>query len=125
MRRAFLSLPVLALVLTACATTTSSEPACCVSPGPASVSGSLVGVGGPAGAGPAHWSGTISVSGRGHTTVATDARGHFHVTLRPGLYRITGTSPSFQGGRATCTAQAPVRVRPHRTTFVRVACPLR
>ena len=125
MRRALLVLPVLAVVLTACGTTsTSSEPACCAPPGPATVSGSSS-RGGPAGARPQHWSGTISITGHRHATAHTDGQGHFDVTLSPGRYRITGTSPSFDSGRGTCTAQGTVRVRPHRITFVRVVCPLR
>ena len=91
MRRLLLLLPGLAVVFTACGTTsTSTEPACCASPGAASLSGHLVGIGGPPRAGPEHWSGTISISGRGHTTVHTDVQGHFTISLPPGVYRITG-----------------------------------
>lgn len=126
MRRALLVLPVLGLALTGCGHTSSSAvTACCPASPDATVTGVLVGVGGPVGAGVQHWAGTIQLRGRASSTVSTDDRGHFTVVLPPGVYRLRGTSPQYDEGRGSCAAPHPVRLRAHRTTHVRVVCQLR
>jgi hypothetical protein len=131
--RRLVILPILAILLTACTSSSSRdslsggevEPACCPPPQDATVSGVLVGVGGPARAAVQHWSGTIHVSGAGFTTLRTDSRGHFSADLAPGTYRFTATSPSYDEGRGECMAPGPVRLRSHATVHVRVLCQLK
>ena len=117
---------VLGLALTSCGHPSSQVvPAGGPPPADAHVTGALVGVGGPPGAGPQHWSGKIHVTGRKDTTVQTDDTGHFSVDLPAGVYRFTGTSPRFNSGRGSCTARRPVTALAHQTTRVQVVCPLR
>jgi hypothetical protein len=125
MRRVLLVLLALVWVASACgsASSTTTEIACCAPAADARVVGMLVGIGGPAGAPVPHWQGTVSATGRGHLTVDTDPRGRFSLRLTPGVYRFTATSPTYAAG--TCAAATPVHVRPHRTTRVRIVCPLR
>jgi hypothetical protein len=126
MRRALVVLPAVALVLTACAPTSSpAASACCPRPDDATVTGVLVGVGGPGGASPQAWAGTISIHGTWSTTVDTDADGHFSLRLPHGRYRVTGTSPRYDDGHGACAALGKVRVRAQRTSYVRVVCQLR
>ena len=126
MRRLLLLPVVLGLALTSCGHTSSHVvPACCPPPADAQVTGALVGVGGPPGAGPHHWSGTIHVTGREDTTVQTDGTGHFSLDLPAGVYRFTGTSPQYDSGRGSCTALRPVTALAHQTTRVHVVCQLR
>ncbi len=126
MRRALVLLPVVGLVLTACGHTRApAAPACCSAPDDSSVTGVLIGVGGPAGSRPQPWAGTVSARGDRSTTVDTDAHGHFSLSLPPGVYRFTATSPQYDDGRGSCAATRPVTVRAHRPTHVRVVCPLR
>jgi hypothetical protein len=89
------------------------------------VVGALVGIGGPVGTREQHWAGTIRVRGHSFATVATDSRGHFSVRLPAGRYRFTATSPSYDGGHATCSAVHPVRLLSHHSTQVRVICQLK
>jgi hypothetical protein len=103
------------------------EPACCP-PSPqhqASVSGVLVGIGGPAAVPPRHWAGTIRVRGSAVATFDTDDHGHFSRVLPAGTYRFTATSPSYDGGHGTCRAEGRVRLRAHHPAHVRVVCQLR
>jgi hypothetical protein len=132
--RALLAAPVIGLVLTACGHASSSQGpapvgenvvACCAAPSDAHVSGVLMGIGGPAGADPQHWAGTIEVSGRVFTTIRTDSRGHFSRRLPAGTYRFNATSPSYDDGQVLCRAATPVRLVAHRTTHVRVICQLK
>ena len=135
MRRLLLLPAVLGLALTSCGHTSSQVASghtsshvvsgCCPPPAQAHVTGALVGVGGPPGAGPQHWSGKIHVKGRAYTTVQTDATGHFSLDLPAGVYRFTGTSPQYNGGRGTCAALRPVTALAHQTTRVKVVCQLR
>jgi hypothetical protein len=117
---------VSALLVAACGSApTTPVSACCAPSADARVTGVLVGIGGPAGAGSQHWAGTIHVRGRAFTTTRTDRHGHFSLRLPAGRYRFTATSPSYDGGRAVCRAAHPVRLVSHRTTRVRVICQLK
>jgi hypothetical protein len=137
-RRARLASCLVALVLTACGHSPSTrvlQPgrespvgdvvACCPAPANASVSGALVGIGGPAGVLVQHWAGTIHVQGSEFATISTDGRGHFAMHLPAGRYRFTATSPSYDDGTATCHAVHAVVLRAHTTAHVRVICSLK
>ena len=125
MKPLLLLLPALGLVASGCGHSSShTEVACCPPPSDARVAGVLVGVGGPPGAGTQHWRGTIHVHGRVSTEVETDRRGRFTLTLPPGRYLLTGTSPSYDDGRGVCRA-GEIRVAAHRTGQVRVVCQLK
>jgi hypothetical protein len=98
------------------------------------VSGTLLGVGGPAPGAAFPWSGTVTLRATGaayhtkgsayRTTAGDDGR--FEVSLPPGRYRVTGHSPSYNDGRTACNPLHPfVTVRPHRTARVNVFCQLR
>jgi hypothetical protein len=89
------------------------------------ITGHLVGVGGPSGAGVQHWAGTVHVHGPVSSTVNTDAQGRFTVRLPAGRYRFTATSASYDGGRATCRALHPVVLHPGADAHVRVICQLK
>jgi hypothetical protein len=71
-------------------------------------------VGGPPTAAPQAVAGTITAdapSGQ-QCTVPVDRTGHVLMRLAPGTYRLTGRSPQYDGGAATCAAEGPV-VFPH------------
>jgi hypothetical protein len=122
MRRLLIPLAALGLAATGCGHTTSHDGSATAD---ARVSGALVGIGGPPGAGPQHWSGTIHVLGTVDTVARTDGRAHFSVQLPAGRYRFTATSPSYDDGKALCTAPHPVRVAAHQQVQVQVICQLR
>ena len=58
--------------------------------------------------------------------VEVGADGTFSVTVDPGTYEVVGTSPNYNGGRATCTTRPrTVRVRAGQHVDVDVQCPMR
>jgi hypothetical protein len=122
--------------LTACGSHASTPAASGVSPGPTPVAGCcapmtprvtghLVTEGGPAGTPSMHWPGTITVRGPVDRTVRTDVHGGFRLDLPAGSYRVTGHSPRYQSGRATCSASGPLVVRPGAAASVDVVCQLK
>jgi hypothetical protein len=136
-----LILATLGILLAACSSSTSTSTSssessshrssssitdCCAPSRPdARVVGSLVGIGGPVGTAVQHWTGTIHIGSTGSTTLQTDDRGRFSAHLKPGTYRFTATSPSYDDGTAECRASGPVRLRAHEITHVRVICQLK
>jgi hypothetical protein len=100
-------------------------PACCRPADDARISGVLVGVGGPVGTAVQHWAGTIHLKGPVPTDVHTDSRGRFSQPVPAGPYRVTATSPSYDGGRGECRIAGPLRLRAHHTTHVRVVCQMK
>jgi hypothetical protein len=85
----------------------------------------LVGIGGPVRTAVQHWSGTVHLEGRVLTDLRTDARGRFSQAVPAGTYRVTATSPSYDGGRAESRVQGRVRLSADHTTHVRVVCQLK
>jgi hypothetical protein len=109
---------VLVLATTACSSTSRRVlpiPSCSTEPAArSSVLVTLQMVGGPPTATPQPVAGTITAdapSGQ-QCTVAVDRTGHVLMRLAPGTYQLTGRSPQYDGGSATCAAEAPV-VFPH------------
>lgn len=87
--------------------------------------GRLLLVGGPAGTPPRATVGTINLI-RGDLVVSpivTRDDGTFARFLAPGRYHVSGTSPSYDGGRSPCRPVHPnVFVRAHQTVHVDVLC---
>jgi hypothetical protein len=74
----------------------------------------------------------LAVSDSGdRCSIAVGAENASHFDLSPGVYTITGRSPSFGAGRYECTAERQVTVdeRPPNSRggpiFVTVVCPVR
>lgn len=89
------------------------------------VPGTFVRVGGPAPGSPVPLPGTITAkTARGETFAATAARdGRFKLSLPPGTYRVTGSSPLMQSGQMICAATAELHVsRGHPVRPVTVVC---
>ena len=92
---------------------------------PVEVHGRLRMTGGPSGASQPGVSGTVSFVGRGtgdRYAGTADARGSFTVTVPPGRYTVTGTSPRFMGGQGSCGTAVPTVVPASGLTGVVVAC---
>ena len=67
-------------------------------------------VGGPPNTPPQPVAGTITAaapSGQ-ECTVPVDRTGQVEMRLAPGTYQLTGRSPQYDGGSATCAAEGPV-----------------
>lgn len=75
----------------------------------ATITGRLLAVGGPAGASPTPLKGTVTLAGANGSTVRAEVGndGGFEVQTSPGRYRISGHSPSFDGGNGVCAAAKP------------------
>lgn len=78
--------------------------------------------------------GDVSATTRSHLscTVSVGNDGKFSLSLPPGMYDITGHSPSYEDGKYVCTAEQPVVVHDRigrrqgaTPQFVTVACPVR
>jgi hypothetical protein len=67
------------------------------------------------------------VDGGPPTVTETDANGRFEMTLRPGTYRLTATSPSYDAGRTPCTSPGVdvVEITDDADTTVDISCPMR
>jgi hypothetical protein len=69
--------------------------------------------------------GTITaVSGSSTFRASAASNGSFTFTLPVGTYKLTGTTPQDDDGKATCIADAPVTVRTGQVTHADVACPI-
>ena len=94
---------------------------------PSEVQGWLEGVGGPAGSGPRHWHGTVTLTPDGDgnqvTTVQTDAHGRFDIPVSAGHYTLTGQSPEY--GAGVCQGERRIVVDAHQTVHVDVLCQMR
>ena len=93
----------------------------------ATVTGVLRFSGGPVGAGQSELRGVIVFeSGAGQiTTATTGSDGTFTASVQPGTYTVTGTSPQYGDGKATCGALHPVTVGAAGLAGVTVTCPMR
>jgi hypothetical protein len=109
-------------------TPTLATPSGLVDPLPsATVKGRLLMVGGPVGtARPVR--GTVTFKAADGTTARTnvDSGGEFQISLTPGPYELRGTSPDYQGGKATCVSEGnPTVLTEGETTTVDINCPIR
>ncbi|MGH9091985.1 MAG: hypothetical protein ACRDZR_11505 [Acidimicrobiales bacterium] len=96
-----------------------------LSPATGTLTGTFQAAGGPSGAGPRALSGTITAktSGRGVLSFPVGADGRFTVhSVVVGAYTVSGRSPQYEGGKATCHATGPVTVTKDRTSTVKVYC---
>lgn len=66
------------------------------------------------------WFDAVATGQRYSTTAAPD--GSFTVTVSPGEYTVTGTSPQFNGGSGLCRADGTVHVPASGLSSVVVAC---
>ena len=122
MRRASLILlAVMAAGLTLASCSSPTGP-----PGPTgTLTGRLQAVGGPPGAGPRALTGQITLDGRNGTSktlITVGANGRFSVPVTVGTYIVTGQSPQYEGGTASCQASGPVTVTKGVTSTVKVDC---
>ena len=102
------------------------------SPGPSTsevgtVTGHLYAVGGPAPGSPSPLNGTVTVVSLEMTpskvaTVPVGADGAFSIDVPPGQYELTGTSPLYNGGKATCRAVSAVTVQVGGSVTTSVYC---
>ncbi len=90
-----------------------------------SVTGLMVAVGGPPGAGDDPASGTVQALDAQGATVATadtDGTGAFQLLVPNGTYRVVGRSPSFQDGQGDCVAPSDLVVKDRYVEGVIVKC---
>jgi hypothetical protein len=84
--------------------------------------------GGPAGAPQPGVPGSVwfdaVATGRRYPTAAA-ADGSFTLTVPPGAYTVTGSSPQFAGGSQSCRADGTVQISASGLSGVVVACPHR
>ncbi len=59
------------------------------------------------------------------TSVPTDEQGRFSTTLESGEYTVTGSSPQWNQGRATCRAYGPAVVTAAGLNHLMVDCHIR
>lgn len=108
------------MVLAGCQLSAPANP-----PGPTgTLTGTLQAVGGPAGVGPRALSGRVTLHGsNGHfATISVGASGRFSLPASVGTYTVSGQSPQFEGGTASCRSSGPVSVTKGVTTKVEVDC---
>ena len=98
----------------------------------ATISGHLLAVGGPGGVPPRPLRGSISVavdapenyaSGGFHllgTQAGSD--GSYSISVPPGTYSVTGSSPQYNGGGTTCFSKGVVTVTQGTAVVVNVLC---
>ncbi len=109
---------VSAAALLAGCTSASNTPA----PG-ATISGTLVALGGPAPGSPRPLPGHVAASGRGHTYTSTaGVDGVYSINVPPGTYTVIGRSPLYQSGDVDCETLAPVTATSASTVEVNVGC---
>jgi hypothetical protein len=87
------------------------------------VTGVLRATGGPFGAPQPGVPGKVVFERGGTRTTATaSGDGTFSVSLAPGVYEVTGTSPQYGSGEGICRTDAPVTVGESPVQGVVVAC---
>ncbi len=88
------------------------------------LTGALQVEGGPPGAGPRPLAGQVTLHGPdGHLTdISVGANGRFSLPVAVGTYTVSGQSPQYQAGNATCHAGKSVIVTNGLTTHVQVDC---
>jgi hypothetical protein len=107
---------VMAFALTACGEHNIGSPA------NGTVAGTLGAVGGPASGFRPFSKGTVTVSGGlVPYSMRVTTNGTFRFSLPPGDYRVSGASPLYGNGSATCGGAA-VRVKPNLTVSINVVC---
>ena len=91
---------------------------------PATLTGNFVAAGGPGPGSLPPLSGTITIAGpvTQHLTVGPD--GKYTATLPPGTYTVTGTSPQYNDGAATCDTEsgAPMTLTAGQSATADVLC---
>jgi hypothetical protein len=95
------------------------------SPATGTLTGTFQAVGGTSGASPRALSGTISAktAGRGVLSFLSAPNGRFTVhSVVAGTYTVSGRSPQYQAGKATCHATGPVTVTKVVPSTVKVDC---
>jgi hypothetical protein len=86
------------------------------------VAGTLEAVGGIASGFHPFSEGTVTISaGRVPHYMRVTANGTFRFSVPPGDYRVTGTSPLYGNGSATCGG-VTVRVKPNVAVSINVVC---
>lgn len=87
------------------------------------LSGHLFAVGGPPGVKRRPLIGSVTITGDGTSkTVAVGAGGSYSISLPPGRYELSGTSPQYNNGRLTCFATAAVDVQTGTNVVSDVYC---
>jgi hypothetical protein len=87
------------------------------------VTGVLRMTGGPSGATQPGVAGKVFFEGHGkRTTAMASSDGSFSLSLPPGEYQVTGTSPQFGSGEGICRTDSPVKVGESRIQGLVVAC---
>ena len=88
------------------------------------VAGTLEAVGGPPPGTPRPLPGTVvlqETNGAAVRSVRVDSNGRFVVSVMPGSYKASGSSPQYEGGRSTCVAPRLI-VKKAATTIVVIMC---
>ena len=124
-RRLVLAL-VAASFVAACASSHSHPPTSSATPvpSPATISGTFTAAGGPAEASAVLLSGTITIAGAVTHMVTVGPDGKYTATLPPGTYTVTGTSPQYNDGAATCQTDtgAPITLAAGQSATADVTC---
>jgi hypothetical protein len=91
------------------------------------VQGRLLAVGGPAPGDPRPMAGTVTFIGPDGSTAKApvDKTGRFSIGLYPGLYRIRGSSPTFDRGAVCSTRPASTTLIAGKTVTANVYCQMR
>jgi hypothetical protein len=97
---------------------------CSSPPDEGTLDGTLLAVGGAAGAGPRPLSGSVTFHGSDGNiaTIDLSANGRFSAHLPVGRYTVAGLSPQFKGGAGECLAPGPVTVANDVTSRVEIDC---
>jgi len=66
--------------------------------------------------------GTVTIDGPDHRTVAVGADGRYSAELAPGVYRITGHSPTYGSNTGTCFFRLPVTITAGSSLQADVRC---
>jgi len=88
------------------------------------IHGRLVAEGGPQGVSPRPLPGQVNAVGAGtasHVATVT-ADGSFRLSVAPGTYTLTGTSPLYNAGHVQCRAQQPVSVSAGQAVTADIYC---
>jgi hypothetical protein len=90
------------------------------------VFGQLLMSGGPAGTKPTPvFPGTITLTGDTTLTAKVDREGRFEIQAPPGRYELTGSSPNYMNGEATCSGAKAATSERMVGVEVDVICPVR
>jgi hypothetical protein len=113
-----------ATVLAACSGGGSHPTAGPSAAGDGEIRGQLAAYGKATGGRTVPLSGTVTVAGTGvHRTVTIDRTGRYDLSLPPGLYTLTGSSPNFEhGAPAACHATGQVPVTAGKVIYAGVIC---